>query len=72
MDATSGTAIAGGALSGALTDLLVAKGILDRNEVGIVITNAMSRLNALGDSADVQNAKKTLSTVARMHAYRKD
>ena len=72
MDAINGTAIAGGALSGALTDLLVAKGILDRDEVGIVITNAMSRLDALGDSADVQNAKKTLSAIARMHTDRKD
>ena len=61
-----------GALSGALTDLLVAKGILERDEVGIVITNAMSRLNALGRSADVQDARNTLSAIALMHTGRNE
>ena len=72
MSTAGGTSVAGGALSAALTDLLVAKGILKRNEVEIVIANAMSRLNALGHSTDVQDARNTLSAIARMHAGRKD
>lgn len=72
MSTANGTAIAGGALSAALTDLLIAKAILDRTEVGIVISNAMSRLNAFGHSTDVQNARNTLSAIARMHAGRND
>jgi hypothetical protein len=50
--------------------LLVAKGILEHDEVEIVITNAMARLNALGHSTDVQNARNALSAIARVHAGR--
>jgi hypothetical protein len=72
MSTANGTAIAGGVLSAALTDFLIAKGILDRKEVGIVITNAMSRLNTLGHTTDIQNARNTLSAIARIHAGRND
>lgn len=72
MSTANGTAIAGGALSAALTDLLVAKGILRRDEVEIVIKNAMSRLNALGHTTDVQDAENTLSAIVRMHTGSND
>jgi len=70
MSTANGIAIAGGALSVALTELFVAEGILEHGEFGIVIANAMTRLNALGHSTDVQNARNALSAIARVHGSR--
>lgn len=70
MITANGNAIAGGVLASALVDLLVSKGVLDRTEVGTLIANAMTRLNAMGQTADIQSARDTLSAIAHMHAGR--
>jgi hypothetical protein len=70
MITANGNAIAGGALSAALIDLLVSKGVLESTEVGGLAANAIARLASLAPSADVQSAREALTAIAQMHAGR--
>src|SRR5262249_14988084 len=51
------TAIAGGAVIGSLLDTLVAKGVLNRDDVQSILTNAQSSLVSATDSDIIMAAR---------------
>ena len=68
MAKANGTAVAAGTLVVAFVDMLVTKGVLERAEVGNLISHAFERLTPLGNSSEIESARDTLAVIAQMYA----
>jgi hypothetical protein len=67
MQTPTGTAVAGGVILASLIDLLVAKGVLSREEVGTILSVAADRLAPFGQTPDTHAARETISSLAVMY-----
>ena len=48
--------------------MLISKGILTQNEVGVLLGNALPRLSQFGITPDTSSARETITGLAAMYA----
>jgi hypothetical protein len=70
MQTATGSAIAAGAIVACLIDTLVTKGVLTREDVGVMLGNALPRLGPFGQTPDIGAARETITGIAAMYAKR--
>jgi hypothetical protein len=70
MQTASGNAVAAGAITICLIDMLVTKGLLTKEDVGTLLSSSQARLVPFGQTPDIAAARETLTAIAAMYTQR--